>query len=270
MAESLRRQLEFEGFRVEVASDGESGLAFARTRLYDVILLDRRLGAGMSGDQVLEHLHHDGNPTPVLMLTGYPDVDSAFQAGRRRAAGYLQKGQLRGDELAAAVRKAIAIRNQPSRPETSVFATHREGTSDAFGDLATYLRAVESRDSSELVRILARVLIAPDLTLEEFVAAANSLRLLHEKAHLPLDVLRPAILLWAQQASSPALFGSLQVLGQQCRLGPVMRRAVIRLVTSREYVSQIAYGVGYSDHPNFDHDFRDFFGITPRAFRRLL
>jgi AraC-like DNA-binding protein len=49
-----------------------------------------------------------------------------------------------------------------------------------------------------------------------------------------------------------------------------MRRAVLELVTTHEYVSQIAYAVGYSDHGNFDHDFKAFFGISPRAFRRLL
>lgn len=270
VAESLRRQLEFEGFRVDVAPDGESGLALARTGSYDIILLDRRLRPGMSGDQLLEHLHRDGNLTPVLILTGYPDVDSAFQAGRLRASGYLQKGQLSGAELAAAVRKAVATGVQPSPTVPFLFSTNSGRTSDASAGLATYLRPGQSIDRSGLIRALAIVLVAPDPTLEEFVAAANGLRLIHEKEHLPFTVIGSTIRTWVQRASSPATIGPLHVSALQRRLAPTMRRAALELMTSREYVSQIAYGVGYSDHPNFDHDFREFFGMTPRAFRQLL
>ena len=75
--------------------------------------------------------------------------------------------------------------------------------------------------------------------------------------------------MWVQQASSPAIFGQLQVSVRQRRLAPAMRRAILELVTSDEYVSQIGYGLGYSDPGNFDHDFGKFFGMAPRAFRRL-
>ena len=270
VAESLRRQLEFEGLRVNIAPDGESGLALARTGSYDVILLDRRLRPSMSGDQVLEHLHHDGNLTPVVILTGYPDVDSAFQAGRLRAAGYLEKGKLTGAELAAVVRKAVAAGHQPSPAVQPLFSTSSGRASDAFAHLATYLCSGQAGDRSELVRGLAGVLIAADVTLEEFVATANSLRLLHEKQHLPFSAVRARIVTWIQPASSPSAFGPLPASVNQRRLAPIMRRAVLELVTTHEYISQIAYGVGYSDHADFDHNFRDFFGMTPRAFRRLL
>jgi len=107
------------------------------------------------------------------------------------------------------------------------------------------------------------------VTLDEFVAAASGLRLIHEKANLPFRVIQSTTLLWVQQASTLATFGPFHVSAAQRRLAPVMRRAVLELVTTHEYVSQIAYGVGYSHHADFDHDFRGLLGMTPGAFRRL-
>jgi DNA-binding response OmpR family regulator len=53
VAHSFKRQLEFEGFQVDWAADGETALAMARTRSYDAIVLDRVLPQ-LSGDEVLE------------------------------------------------------------------------------------------------------------------------------------------------------------------------------------------------------------------------
>jgi YesN/AraC family two-component response regulator len=236
---------------------------------YDAIVLDRLL-PGLSGDQVLERLNRAGNRTPVVVVTGYPDTESAHRAGVLRAAAYLEKGRITVADIAAAVRSATTGEMTETQVAKALVAPDRGRIASAVADLTTYLRSVHTTDPSELVRQLARVLLDPDLTLEEFVAAAMGLRLLHDKAPLPLNVVRSTILLKLEQASSPAVFGQLHVSVRQRRLGPAMRSAVLELGTSREYVSQIAYSVGYSDHANFDHDFRDFFGIPPGTFRRLL
>jgi DNA-binding response OmpR family regulator len=265
VAYSLKRGLELEGFQVEWVADGETALARARTGSYEAILLDRVL-PGLSGDRVLELLNGTGNRTPVAMVTGYPDTESAHRAGLFRAAAYLEKGRITVAGLAAAVRTAIEGETPAAQVASEQSASEKGGRAAAVADLAAWLRQTRAGDPAELVRMMARVLIDPDLTLEEFVAVASSLRLLHEKARLPFSVLRSAILLKIEQSSNPAVFGQVR----HRRLGPAMRRAALELGTSREYVSQIAYGVGYSDHANFDHDFKLFFGITPGAFRRLL
>lgn len=265
VAYSFKRGLELEGFHVDWVADGQTALAMARTGSYDAILLDRVL-PGLSGDRVLELLNGTGNRTPILVITGYPDTQSAHRAGLLRAAAYLEKGRITIAGLVSAIRTVIAGEMPAAQvaPTPSGYEKNRGGA--AVADLTAHLRGTHAPDPSELIRMIARVLIDPDLTIEEFVAVAGGLRLLHEKARLPLSVLRSAILLRIEQALSPAVFGQIR----QRRLGPTMRRAALELGTSREYVSQIAYGVGYSDHANFDHDFKDFFGITPGAFRRLL
>ena len=68
LATGLRNNLEIEGYEVEIASDGTSGLALARTTQPDLIVLDLML-PGMDGYRVLRTLRDDGVDVPVLILT---------------------------------------------------------------------------------------------------------------------------------------------------------------------------------------------------------
>jgi len=68
MAEALRRGLAAEGFVVDVAADGPSGLDAARYGGHDVVVLDVML-PGMSGYTVVRTLREEGHWVPVLMLS---------------------------------------------------------------------------------------------------------------------------------------------------------------------------------------------------------
>ncbi|MGO2783322.1 MAG: response regulator, partial [Corynebacterium variabile] len=68
LADGVRRGLEAEGMVVDVANDGETGLAMASDADYDAIVLDVMM-PGMNGYRVCETLREDGNWTPVLFLT---------------------------------------------------------------------------------------------------------------------------------------------------------------------------------------------------------
>jgi AraC-like DNA-binding protein len=47
-----------------------------------------------------------------------------------------------------------------------------------------------------------------------------------------------------------------------------MRRAAVRLATTAEPVSAIAFGAGFGDLSTFNARFRDAFGVSPTAYRR--
>ncbi|HYC77077.1 MAG TPA: response regulator [Planctomycetota bacterium] len=66
----LRYNLKKEGYEVDVAGDGERGLDFARTRPYDLALLDLML-PGIDGLEVCRRLRSDARTEalPVIMLT---------------------------------------------------------------------------------------------------------------------------------------------------------------------------------------------------------
>ena len=83
MASSLTRGLSAEGYVVDVAHDGQSGLDAALDVEYDAILLDVMLPR-RNGFAVVAELRAQGRTTPVLMLTakdGEWDQAEALDAG---------------------------------------------------------------------------------------------------------------------------------------------------------------------------------------------
>ena len=87
--ELLQRSLTKEGFRVECASDGPTGIAKAKTLLPSVITLDVMM-PGMDGWQVLESLKGDPRTAdiPVIMASMLDEKGIGFSLG---AADYLSK-----------------------------------------------------------------------------------------------------------------------------------------------------------------------------------
>src|SRR3954465_369419 len=68
MAQALRRGLTSDGFTVEVAGDGVTGLELARHGDFDAILLDVMLPR-LSGYDVVRTLRAEENWVPVLMVS---------------------------------------------------------------------------------------------------------------------------------------------------------------------------------------------------------
>lgn len=67
LAETLRFNLELEGYRVRTAADGREGLSLARTLQPDLVLLDLMLPR-LDGLEVLRGIR-EHSQTPVLLLT---------------------------------------------------------------------------------------------------------------------------------------------------------------------------------------------------------
>jgi DNA-binding response OmpR family regulator len=83
MARSLARGLAAEGYTVDVAVDGEEGLARAQAEAYDAIVLDLMLPK-RNGYAVTSALRDGGSRVPVLMLTakqGEFDQTEALDTG---------------------------------------------------------------------------------------------------------------------------------------------------------------------------------------------
>jgi DNA-binding response OmpR family regulator len=68
LARALRRGLTADGFTVDVAPDGVSGLESARDGQYDAVLLDVML-PGLSGYEVVKRLRAEDNWVPVMMVS---------------------------------------------------------------------------------------------------------------------------------------------------------------------------------------------------------
>lgn len=114
----LKRGLAYEGYEVDTAMDGPSGLAIARDNPPDVVILDLML-PGMDGLEVCRRLRA-GGPVPILILTAKDTVTDRIQGLDMGADDYMVK-PFELDELLARVR-ALLRRAQPAQPQILRFA----------------------------------------------------------------------------------------------------------------------------------------------------
>jgi DNA-binding NtrC family response regulator len=75
---------------VEVVRDGSEALRVMEQRPADVVLLDLRM-PGMNGMDVLKTIKQRWPETEVVIITGYPNVETAKEAVRLGAYDYLAK-----------------------------------------------------------------------------------------------------------------------------------------------------------------------------------
>lgn len=90
LALGLRNNLEIEGYDVDVAEDGPSGLERAIADRPDLIILDLML-PGMDGYRVLHELRHAGVDAPVLILTARGEETDKVRGFRVGADDYVTK-----------------------------------------------------------------------------------------------------------------------------------------------------------------------------------
>ena len=114
----LRRALAYEGYQVEVASNGSTALAHALKLSPDVVVLDVMM-PGLDGIEVCRRLRAGGD-VPVLMLTARDDVADRVQGLDAGADDYLVK-PFALEELLARLR-ALLRRREAIAPAVLRFA----------------------------------------------------------------------------------------------------------------------------------------------------
>lgn len=90
MADHIARSLGEAGYTVEIAPDGDLGLAQASTGGFDAIVLDRML-PGMDGLTLLTRLRGEGVSTPVVMLSALASLDERVKGLRAGSDDYVAK-----------------------------------------------------------------------------------------------------------------------------------------------------------------------------------
>ncbi len=104
IADFLRRGLTYEGLKVEVCLDGESGLKAARDTPPDLVILDWML-PGLDGLEVCRRLRA-GGAVPILMLTAKDSVADRVKGLDSGADDYVVK-PFAFEELMARVRALL-------------------------------------------------------------------------------------------------------------------------------------------------------------------
>ena len=115
IADFLRRGLTEAGFTVDVAGDGECGIAAVEEAVHDVLIVDLML-PGMDGLELIERARERGVAAPVLILSARRTVDERVEGLRRGGDDYLTKPFAFAEVLA---RVQALLRRTGSQPSGS-------------------------------------------------------------------------------------------------------------------------------------------------------
>ena len=108
----VRKGLEEQGFKVDVSYNGDEGYELAKTRPYDVLVLDIML-PGRDGLSIVSNLRKQRNPVPVILLTARGELDERVEGLDAGADDYLTK-PFYVEELVARIRAITRRRDGES------------------------------------------------------------------------------------------------------------------------------------------------------------
>ena len=109
----VRLTLEKQGYYVVEAEDGQQAISLLNEgehpMVIDVILTDIRMPQ-INGIEAMEYFQREYPSVPLIVLTGFPDLDLATHLMKRGVTDYLVKPVDR-DKLATAVANAMEARH---------------------------------------------------------------------------------------------------------------------------------------------------------------
>ena len=170
---TLREILEYENFQIDEAGDGNEALTAIQKKKYDAVLCDIKMPR-MDGMEVLEKVMSISPETPVIMISGHGNIETAVEAVKKGAYDFIEK-PLDLNRLLVTIRNAMdrvqlvtetkALKKKVSKTFDMI------GESKAISQIKEMIERVAPTD--------ARVLITgPNGTGKELVA-----RWLHEKSN---------------------------------------------------------------------------------------
>ena len=113
MRELLSESLSEAGYQIRSAENGEETRGLLPRNAFDVALIDLSL-PDADGMQIVDDISDASSDTQIIILTGYPSLESAIEALRRGAQDYLVK-PFKIPEVHAAVTRAL--KNQKLQTE---------------------------------------------------------------------------------------------------------------------------------------------------------
>lgn len=170
-ATMLKTWLGKKGFSVDTASSNARARKQLDTQPYDLVLSDLRL-PDQDGIFLLSWMKEHGHHAPLIIMTGYADIQSAVQAMKHGAIDYISK-PIQPDELLKKINEAlqnkdlspvtVTEREKPAttpkaskkhsnaKSTTAVSSNFLEGESEAARQLYNYVGLVAPTPMSVLI-----------------------------------------------------------------------------------------------------------------------
>lgn len=170
---TLKEILEYEGYTVDEAADGQTGLEKIENEEYEAVLCDVKMPK-MDGLEVLTKAREMDDDVPFVMISGHGTVETAVEATKKGAYDFISKPP----DLN---RLLITLRNAIDRKsmvvENKVLKRKVGKTREIIGDSPAIMNIIETID--KVAPTDARVLITGENgTGKELVA-----RWIHEKSN---------------------------------------------------------------------------------------
>jgi two-component system response regulator GlrR len=91
MLEVLSLRLDTEGYKVSAAGKAQEALELVKGTMFDLALVDLKLGENDSGIDLMKKLHQTVPEMPVIILTAHGTIDTAVEAMKMGAYSFLTK-----------------------------------------------------------------------------------------------------------------------------------------------------------------------------------
>ncbi|HEY0732191.1 MAG TPA: sigma-54 dependent transcriptional regulator, partial [Chitinophagaceae bacterium] len=170
---TLSEILSFEGYEIEEAADGEEALRMFKSKSYDVVLCDIKMPK-VDGIEFLQQATDHNPDTPVIMISGHGNIETAVEAVKKGAYDFIQKPPDL-NRLLITIRNAKEKNNLVS--ETKTLKRKVSRVQQMVGDSAPLKKIRETIE--KVAPTEARVLI----TGENGVGKELVARWIHEKSN---------------------------------------------------------------------------------------
>lgn len=144
LSEALVQILTKNKYLVDAVYDGETGLDYALTGIYDVIVLDIMM-PNINGIDLLKYIRKEGIKTPVIMVTAKSQIEDRVIGLDSGADDYLTK-PFAAEELLARIR-AITRRGENSLINENILE---------FGDIKLNIETYDLEVNGESIRLTAK------------------------------------------------------------------------------------------------------------------
>lgn len=170
---TLKEILEYEGYLVDEAADGQTGLEKIENEEYEAVLCDVKMPK-MDGLEVLTKAREMDDEVPFIMISGHGNIETAVEATKKGAYDFISKppdlNRLLITLRNAIDRKSISIENKVLKRKVGK-------TREIIGESPAIINIIETID--KVAPTDARVLITGENgTGKELVA-----RWIHEKSN---------------------------------------------------------------------------------------
>ncbi|HKJ41022.1 MAG TPA: sigma-54 dependent transcriptional regulator [Sunxiuqinia sp.] len=150
---TLKDILEYEKYQVDLAEDGQQGIDLIRKNEYDIILCDIKM-PGMDGIEALEKIQILTPDSPVVMISGHGNIDTAVESIKKGAYDFIEK-PLDLNRLLITIRNAMDKSNLITETKVLKKKVNKKyeivGSSDAIQKIIQMADRVAPTDARVLI-----------------------------------------------------------------------------------------------------------------------